>query len=277
MKDWIAKQPHLKARTDDQWILTFLRGCKYSLERTKEKFDLYYTMRTSAADLFALKHNEKRFIEVLELGCMLMLPKSQGVTTPAVMISRPGAYNPDKYDITEIMAVSNALQEIAFLENDTLVVAGGRAIIDLDGVNRGHLLQMSPTQIKKMIVFGQDATPLRMKGAHYINTPAGFETVYNIVKGFLNEKNKNRLYVHNKNYDELYKHVSKDILPKEYGGNGGTIHEVIEYWKNKVQEYGNWLEEGADCGTDESKRPGRPKTAEDLFGVEGSFRQINFD
>lgn len=32
-----------------------------------------------------------------------------------------------------------------------------------------------------------------MKGAHYLNTPTGFETVFNIAKSFLNEKNRNRV------------------------------------------------------------------------------------
>ena len=27
----------------------------------------------------------------------------------------------------------------------------------------------------------------------------------------------------------------------------------------------------------EAKRPGRPKTSQDLFGIEGSFRQLNID
>lgn len=277
MKDWIAKQPHLRARTDDQWILAFLRGCKYSLERAKQKFDLYYTLRTSAPDLFQYKYNEHKFFEILELGSMLMLPKLQGVASPAVIIIRPGSYDPNKYHTSEIAAVNNVLQEIAFYENDTLVIAGGRAIIDLEGVNTSHFMQMTPSVVKKMTVMSQDAAPLRMKGAHYINTPAGFETVYNIFKAFLNEKNRNRLYVHNKNYDEMYQYISKDILPAEYGGNGGTIKEIIEYWKNKVKEYGPWLEEGLICGTDESKRPGKPKTAEDLFGIDGSFRQLQFD
>lgn len=43
------------------------------------------------------------------------------------------------------------------------------------------------------IYITQDAAPMRMKGAHYINTPVGFETVYNLFKSFFNEKNRSRV------------------------------------------------------------------------------------
>lgn len=38
---------------DDQFLLSFIRGCKHSMERTKEKLDTYYTMRTLLPEFFA--------------------------------------------------------------------------------------------------------------------------------------------------------------------------------------------------------------------------------
>lgn len=45
-KTWIRQQPHLKANTDDQFLIQFLRGNKYSLEKAKEKLDNYFRMKT---------------------------------------------------------------------------------------------------------------------------------------------------------------------------------------------------------------------------------------
>lgn len=45
-KEWIRQSPHLCVRTDDQFLSTFLRGCKFNFEKAKQKFDLYYTVRT---------------------------------------------------------------------------------------------------------------------------------------------------------------------------------------------------------------------------------------
>jgi hypothetical protein len=51
LRDWIEKTPHLRARTDDQFLVTFLRATKYSLERAKKKIDCFYTLRTHIPEL----------------------------------------------------------------------------------------------------------------------------------------------------------------------------------------------------------------------------------
>jgi hypothetical protein len=50
-RDWITKSKHIKGRTDDQWLIAFLRGCKYSLEKAKQKYDLFYTLKTHIPEL----------------------------------------------------------------------------------------------------------------------------------------------------------------------------------------------------------------------------------
>jgi hypothetical protein len=53
---------------------------------------------------------------------------------------------------------------------------------------------------------------------------------------------------------------------------------VSEEWKKKVEARRDWFLENEKYRSDEKKRPGgRPKTQEDLFGLEGPFRQLNVD
>lgn len=54
--------------TDDQWLMAFLRGCKFSLEKTKEKIDLFYSVRQLAPDMHNIKHTDPIFEEILSLG-----------------------------------------------------------------------------------------------------------------------------------------------------------------------------------------------------------------
>lgn len=66
LRRWIHSQKHLKARTNDQFLLAFLRGSKYSLERAKQKLDRYYTLKAALPEVF----NEGRMVDnpqVLEI------------------------------------------------------------------------------------------------------------------------------------------------------------------------------------------------------------------
>lgn len=69
LKTWIDQLPHLNPRTDDQFLVAFLRGCKYSLEKTKAKLDKYYTLRTKYPELFNVTDvNDAKFREIHRLG-----------------------------------------------------------------------------------------------------------------------------------------------------------------------------------------------------------------
>lgn len=78
--------------------------------------------------------------------------------------------------------------------------------------------------------------------------------------------------------ESLYKNIPKEMLPSEYGGEAGPIQNIIDQWEKKINDYRDYfLEEEANYGTDEKKRPGKPKSAETLFGIEGSFRKLEVD
>lgn len=52
IREWLGKQPHLPKDMDDARLRTFLRGCKFSIERVKQKLDMYYTMRNAVPEFF---------------------------------------------------------------------------------------------------------------------------------------------------------------------------------------------------------------------------------
>ncbi|GAB0090853.1 alpha-tocopherol transfer protein-like [Sergentomyia squamirostris] len=277
LKTWIRQQPHLRARTDDQFLVGFLRGCKYSLERVKKKLDIYYSFRTNLPDLIMnsdpLLEKNKLF---LKQGVGLRLPNTITPDGACILLIRPERYDPAKVDIIDIFRYIVMVFDIFIIDNDQWTVSGVLEVIDLANVTMAHILQFTPIYIKKLSVICQDAMPLRLKGVHCINAPPGFDTVFNSFKRFLSEKNRNRIYIHG-DLGNLYKHIPQKLLPTEYGGEGGSIKDLTTCWENKFLEYRDYLMEESKYGTDEKKRPGRPKTEETLFGIDGSFRKLSVD
>lgn len=46
IRDWLKERNNFHGFLDDQTLLSFLRGCKFSLEKVKEKLTLFYWIRT---------------------------------------------------------------------------------------------------------------------------------------------------------------------------------------------------------------------------------------
>lgn len=125
LRTWLQKQNHLKSRTDDQFLVTFLRGTKYSLERAKEKLDLYHTIRTAVPEITKNRDlSNPMILEILKLGSFLPLPLTDKPDSPVLIMIRPGVYDPKKYSIQDVMKVSYMIGDILMRDNDQLGVAG---------------------------------------------------------------------------------------------------------------------------------------------------------
>lgn len=67
LRQWILKQSHLKSRIDDQFLLSFLRGSKYSLQKAKDKLDSYWTLKTMIPEFFGSR-DPVELQEIMDLG-----------------------------------------------------------------------------------------------------------------------------------------------------------------------------------------------------------------
>uniref|UniRef100_A0A336M9G9 CSON013966 protein n=1 Tax=Culicoides sonorensis TaxID=179676 RepID=A0A336M9G9_CULSO len=278
LRSWIEKTPYLKARTDDQTLVNILRACKFSLEKAKTKVDSYYTVRTAFSEVFTNRYPiTDRMIEIMRLGIILPLPLTETPDSPRIVLGRIGCYDPTKYDLPELFKSTLLITDTMQWLDDNIIIAGQVSLMDCQGLSMAHLSKFNPLFMKKMSMTFQEGNPARIKGLHYVNTPSVFMTFFNVFKSFLNEKVKSRVHLYGDNMEELHKNIPKRLLPTEYGGDAGTIAEITEYWVQKVLEHADYFKEESNYGTDEKKRPGRPKTAENLFGLEGSFRQLSFD
>jgi len=273
VRQWIEETPHLKARTDDQFLMSFLRGCKFKLEKVKLKLDMFYTLRTHIPELLLGRDpSDPKIRAIIKLGVGLPLPNTENSSSARVILIRPRAYNPDLFTIEDVIKVSTMINDVLLREDDNIIVAGQIGILDLANVSVRHFSQFRPAFIKKMTMMSEDGSPIRQIGFHYINTPPGFEQVFNVFKSVMNEESKTRLHVHGNNMESLYKIIPRRLMPEEYGGEAGPIQDIIDEWEKKLLSYRQYFQEDEEqFGVDESKRVGSQINPESLFGVENDF------
>ncbi|XP_018784492.1 PREDICTED: alpha-tocopherol transfer protein-like [Bactrocera latifrons] len=276
LREWILKQPHLTARTDDQFLVAFLRGCKYSTEKAKHKLDNYYAMRNVVTELYKDRFVNEAAIDILQSGVFLPLPKSLAPDGPRIHISRYGVFDSSKYSLANVVKVRSMLGDIQFREDDNAIVRGFLEVLDFKGVGPGHIFHFNAALVKKIAVLGDKAWPYRPKGFHFININSSCEKFLNIARNLMSDKIKKRFHVHS-NYESLYKHIPKECLPAEYGGSNGTLDDGINEWEKKLLSYKEYFEEEVIYGTNEKLRRGRPIDIESLGGIEGSFRKLDID
>ena len=72
--------------------------------------------------------------------------------------------------------------------------------------------------------------------------------------------------------------MSVDLLPNEAGGKAGSIVQMQEAGIKEIDDKREWFLEEMKCGkVDESLRIGKSNIANDLFGVDGTFKKLDID
>ncbi|XP_022131088.1 alpha-tocopherol transfer protein-like [Pieris rapae] len=275
MKDWLKKQPHLPDEWDEGRIMTFLRGCSFSLEKCKRKLDMYFTMRAACPEFFTERDVTRP--ELRDLMSRAQGPPLPGLTPNGrrVTVCRGLDKNLDMNQLNDAFKVALMIGDVR-LKEEKEGVGGDIYILDASVVSPSHLAKLSPTAIKKFLICVQEAYPVKLKEVHVVNTSPVIEKVVNFVKPFLKDKIKNRIFIHS-NLSELYNYVPKEMLPEEYGGNGGSLSDINEAWMKKLEEYTDWFKAEESVVAVEALRPGKPTNYDELFGIDGSFRQLSID
>lgn len=63
-------------------------------------------------------------------------------------------------------------------------------IADMSNVSLGHVGRLSPMGLKKLVMYIQEAIPVRLKGLHFINCPSVMDIIMNMARPFM----KNELW-----------------------------------------------------------------------------------
>ncbi|VDI04485.1 Hypothetical predicted protein [Mytilus galloprovincialis] len=270
LREMVEKEKALRIRTDDAFLLRFLRAKKFDYERAFNLIMTHFKMRIDNAELFeglrplAVKH-------VLEAGVTGVLPHRDKLGR-RVIVFRPGKWNPSKFGITDVFR-TNFLTMSRLIEEEETQINGLVMMMDLDGIGWAHAKSISPLYAKKFMGLIQDAFPARFKGMHYFNEPTIFDYIFAIGKQFMKEKTVSRLHFHGNRYEELKEFIDEENIPEDYGGKGPKYSnkEWMEELLKLDAHFDNEAKYGLVDGT--LKKPTMKEDAIDC--MVGSYRKLD--
>ncbi|XP_055854077.1 alpha-tocopherol transfer protein-like [Episyrphus balteatus] len=274
LKQWVQQQPHMPNLSELDVIL-FFHACYYSMELTKRTIETNLSIRTHVPEFFHNLDIERPELKrAMNTVAIIPLPKA----TPEgyrVIIGRLADTDTSKFNFADIMKFYCMVFDLWMAEGGA--EQGHVIVMDLKGVTLGHVARLGLLTMKKFLFYLQEAAAIRLVGFHFVNIVPFIDKVLALMNPFMKKELQQMIQLHS-NIETFYKSVPKDILPSDYGGDDVESDEMKNgIYKNLVANREFMMEFEKTHQINEKLRPGKPKDASDLFGVEGNFKKLDFD
>ncbi|GLV36762.1 uncharacterized protein CBL_02403 [Carabus blaptoides fortunei] len=271
IREWLKKEPHLPDAEDDKILLAMLMLSKCSIEQTKKKLDAYYSFKNMLPELYTNGEPLNPTMQkTMSENIFLPFPKLTENYSRVILIKTES----DAQSISYIDCLRYAIIGLELcLKHD--YACHNDVIIDMSGITAGHLKTMPIPLIIKCVKYISNVFPNSVKGFHCLNAPAFMQSIIQLIKSALKNKLAERVYIHN-DLESLHKYVPKNVLAQEYGGTAGSLADIYGEWRQFVESNNDWVKVRQDIKSNENLRIGTTDYS-NIYGVEGSFRQLTVD
>ncbi|XP_006633970.2 clavesin-1 [Lepisosteus oculatus] len=218
VRDMIITRPDIGfLRTDDAFILRFLRARKFNQMETFKLLAQYFQYRQQNLDMFkSFKADDPGIKRALMDGFpgVLENPDQYG---RKILILFASNWDQSRNSFTDILRAILLSLEV-LIEDPRLQINGFILIIDWSNFSFKQASKLTPTILKLAIEGLQDSFPARFGGIHFVNQPWYIHALYTIIKPFLKDKTRKRIFLHGNNLNSLHQLIYPECLPSEFGG-----------------------------------------------------------
>ena len=211
------------SRDDGPFLLRFLRARKFYVDRATLLYCNYYKFRHKYAHLLGDMH-PRAVDHVLRSGVMGVtdLRRRDGSVAIQLCLAR---WDSDTVPFTDNFKTMILLLE-KLIEDEENQVHGFTIINNALDISFSTIFKLSQTEQVRKGVFPellQDSFPGRFKGMHLVNQPWYISLVLGIIRPFMKQKMRDRLFLHGTDYTSMYEHFDPELLPPSLGGSGSEF------------------------------------------------------
>ncbi|WAR16131.1 CLVS2-like protein [Mya arenaria] len=207
VRDQMETRPDITfLRTDDAFILRFLRARKFDTFEAFKLFGRYFEYRQNHPNIFkdfnTAEHSVK---EALFDGIPAVLEKPDHFGRRIIVLYSANWDN-TRYGLAAIYrAILLTLEKL--IDNEECQINGFVIIVDWSQFTFRQSTWLNPKILRQMIEGLQDCFPARFSAVHFVNQPWYIEAVFKMIR------------FHGINLGTLHTEIHKEVLPAELGGS----------------------------------------------------------
>lgn len=194
-----------------------------------------------------------------------------------LLVNCGSSWEPKEVSSDQLFRLFYLVHLMAQLEVSTQI-QGVVVLMDFNGLSLKQVKALTPAFSKRLLLFIQEAMPLRMKAIHIVNQPFIFNMVWSLFKPFIQDKLKSRvsiarpliaelvtkyspsflpqMYFHGSDMKKLHQHVDPDYLPANYKGKLPAIDYTGKDWYPCVLSHSDHIAQWNTYGFAEEKERG---------------------
>ncbi|XP_047999354.1 uncharacterized protein LOC125236557 isoform X1 [Leguminivora glycinivorella] len=276
LHDWIQKQPHfMKKDLPREYLERCIINAKGSLEKAKRRLNNLYTMQTMTPILFEKCHAIKDFPNLRNFFVNVPMP-NMSEDNCRIHIGKFMTKTVTAAGCLEAYQHCRIILECAKLYD---YAKGYHVIYDLSEVSVADLLSnIDWVVFRTCLTAVIEAYGFRLSTINIITSSTMVNMLIKFIKQFVSEKIGSRIHAV-KDVESLQEHVSKKMLPKDYGGEQKSILELYDVMNEafSTEENVAFLEEMKRAHIIEELRCSDNNLDTELLGIPGSFKLLNVD
>uniref|UniRef100_A0A2K5JJC6 Clavesin-2 n=1 Tax=Colobus angolensis palliatus TaxID=336983 RepID=A0A2K5JJC6_COLAP len=194
VRDMVITRPDIGfLRTDDAFILRFLRARKFHHFEAFRLLAQYFEYRQQNLDMFkSFKATDPGIKQALKDGFPGGLANLDHYGRK-ILVLFAANWDQSRYTLVDILrAILLSLE--AMIEDPELQVNGFVLIIDWSNFTFKQASKLTPSMLRLAIEGLQDSFPARFGGIHFVNQPWYIHALYTVIRPFLKEKTRKRVF-----------------------------------------------------------------------------------
>ncbi|GAB6023382.1 hypothetical protein CHUAL_008174 [Chamberlinius hualienensis] len=221
----------------------FLRSCDFEMELTKKTLTLYYALRKKYPQYWKNRNfNHEPLKQIFNRQWGTVLTNSRA-DQPAVLILSSERFLDNPSLLNDHIKVLSVTIDV-LVRRQNAQTNGITVIYDFKDYKWRLLLRcLSPTFAKDIVNNFYYPMPTKINQLIVINTPYLANKLLHFLLKCLPPSFKNNFITYGSDWPTLHEHVPMEIIPEEFGGQGGSFKSHEDAFRKELLAYNDYLME----------------------------------